>query len=448
MLYSIVPIEGILYGILLLPFIYLLIRYYEITFALFISAGAYKSDPRLSFLPEFLDITIMFGSLSLIGVILQSMLKKIIFIIPPKKLFLPYLIIALLGITSLFYTLAPIYGVDKLLRFLTITSLSLYLPLFIFQEIKKFKSFFFVIIVLSFLMTLDIVSGGVKPGEYRTYEVFGSDYLTTGEIIGFAIIIVIFYFFMNTHSKCFKFIFLSLLPFLLWGLLILAGRGPIIALACSILSIPICLVILSLKSSTTPLAHIKTRLKLLIPVFILVFFGIVVAIIFSEYFSTTFNRFSLAKDLSTTNRIEYFKKAIISLYNVPELITGLGIGGFSVFYGGIDLKRGVYPHNIFLEIGSELGIFGMISIVLLIFWSLCFSISSIKKVRSVDLSLSITLFALLVYSVVNASKSGDINDNRLLFMIIGLNYGFGNIIENKRNSLSVAYESRKYIQSL
>lgn len=437
-----ISIENILLGFLLLPFIYLLIRYPEITFALFISAGTYKGDPRLSFLPEFLDLTIMFGSFSLIGVILKIMFKKTKFVIPSKKILIPYLIIVLIGTISLSYTTAPIYGMNKLLRFLTITSLCLYLPFFIFQEIKPFKSFFLVIIVLAILMVLDIISGGVTPGEFKTYEVFGSDYLTTGEIIGFAVIIVFYYFFLNAHSKLFKFIYLSLLPLLIWGLLIIAGRGPIIALAFSVLSIPICFGILTLtiKSSSMFLARIKVNLKLLVPVFILFSFGTVVAIVFSEYFSTTFHRFSLAKDLSTTGRIELFKKALVAISSFPEFITGLGIGGFSVFYAGIDYQSGVYPHNIFLEIGSEFGIFGLISIVLLIFWSLNCIISSIKKAQSDELSLSITLFALLVYMVVNASKSGDINHNRILFVSIGLIYAFENIIINKKHSLCASYE--------
>lgn len=135
--------ENILFGLVLLPFIYFLIKYPEITFALFISAGAYKGDPRLSFLPEFLDLTVIFGSFSLIGVVLKIMAKKARFIIPSKKVLIPYIIIALLGIISLFYTRAPMYGTDKLLRFLTITSLSLFLPLFLFQKEFYIKRFFF-----------------------------------------------------------------------------------------------------------------------------------------------------------------------------------------------------------------------------------------------------------------------------------------------------------------
>lgn len=427
MLDSVIPIETILYGLLLLPFIYFLIKYPEITFGLFISAGAYKADPRLSFLPEFLDLTVIFGSFSLIGVILKIMLKKTRFIVPPKKLLIPYLIIALLGIISLFYTPAPIYGTDKLLRFLTITSLSLFLPSFLFQKEFYIKKFFWVLIILSILMIIDIMSGGLNPGEIGFHTVFGSNYLAVGRNVGTALIIILFYFLLIVQNKIMKLVCLCLIPFMMFGILISGGRGPLVSLGGSILIVIIYITVTFFKKFVIDSTFIsKNNFKILGVIVSLIIITAGLFVTYSDYFLTVYRRLALLQEGggdSALERASRFKSALAAMLTFPEILTGLGIGGFSAFYLGIDAKRGAYPHNIFLELGSELGILGLIAIILFIYWGFSNVLSSLKvavAIQSNKIFLSITLLALLVFMVINSSVSGDINDNRFLFTWIGL----------------------------
>jgi hypothetical protein len=53
-------------------FLYLLIRYPEISFALFLIAGVYKADPRLAFIQNYFDLTLSFGFLTIIGLIFRK----------------------------------------------------------------------------------------------------------------------------------------------------------------------------------------------------------------------------------------------------------------------------------------------------------------------------------------------------------------------------------------
>lgn len=77
-------------------------KYSEIFFALYLTAGVYKADPRLSFLPKFLDLTVFFESLTILGVLYSILKKKVKRIFFPKRVLLPYIFLVFLGIFSLF----------------------------------------------------------------------------------------------------------------------------------------------------------------------------------------------------------------------------------------------------------------------------------------------------------------------------------------------------------
>lgn len=170
----------------------------------------------------------------------------------------------------------------------------------------------------------------------------------------------------------------------------------------------------------------KTDFKILGMIVGLIIITIGLLVIYSDYFVTVYYRMRLLEEgggNSALERARRFRVAIETMLTFPHFLTGLGIGGFSVYYAGIDDWRGAYPHNIFLELGSELGILGLIAIVLFIYWSFSAVLSFLKESKAIQSNrvyLGITLFALLVFMVINSSVSGDINDNRFLFTWMGL----------------------------
>lgn len=414
--------------------IYATVRFPEVLFALFLTAGAYKADPRLSFLGSFFDITVMLAILSMAGASYGLITKRLKIIKPPKSVTIPYLIIAALGIISLAYTSAPIYGTDKLLRFLTLTSLALFLPFVIFRDNRAVKRFFIVILLLALFMIVDVIGGGLTPGEFGFHSAFGSNYLAMGVILGSASIIVMFYFSMRTESKFMKIIYICLSPMILFGMLISGGRGPLFALIVSCLLVFVYMIFAYVKNILTFSKSDKKTAIILIPVIVLAIIGFVIVVNFPGYFYTLNNRISMAELTeggSATGRMDRFKSAIEIMTDFPTALTGVGIGGFTVFYAGVDNQRGDYPHNIFLEFGSELGILGLCAIIMLIFLALFTSLFFIKKTDTNGKLLSLTLLTLLIFTLVNANVSGDINDNRMLFMWIGLIYASKDIVNAK-----------------
>src|SRR5205807_1750029 len=63
-----------------------------------------------------------------------------------------------------------------------------------------------------------------------------------------------------------------------------------------------------------------------------------------------------ASGLSSNGRSDIWAVAITTFSH--HLVLGLGTGGFASLLGGLN-----YPHNIFLEMASELGLLGLIALL-------------------------------------------------------------------------------------
>jgi len=134
-----IPIISLL-GLIII--VYFLFKYPEMTFGLFLVAGIYKGFiESILIFPKFFDITVFFGLIIGISIIFNILKSKKI----PKissKFFIPYFILVILMLGSLLYTKAPIYGKDKFLRFVTITTSASFAPLFLFKGKKNLERFF------------------------------------------------------------------------------------------------------------------------------------------------------------------------------------------------------------------------------------------------------------------------------------------------------------------
>ncbi|MGB4687741.1 MAG: hypothetical protein WBH25_02925, partial [Coprothermobacter proteolyticus] len=87
----------------------LIVNYPEIAFALFLTAGVYKADPRFSAVQQVIDLTVLFAILSLLGVFYGVFIsKRIRLITPPLSMLLPYVGLFVLSAISLIYTLSPL----------------------------------------------------------------------------------------------------------------------------------------------------------------------------------------------------------------------------------------------------------------------------------------------------------------------------------------------------
>ena len=411
---------------LAIPLAYLLVvKFPEVSFALFLSAGFYKGDPRLEFLPQFLDLTVLFGLLSVAGIFYALIKKRESLNFPPKKVFLSYSLLTLLALISLSYTSASIYGTEKFLRFITLTSLAFLLPFSLFRTAESIKRFFAIFILLAGAMLLDLLLQGISPVDFYFRTAFGSNYLALARIQGIAFIFVFFYFLMSSKSPAIKLFNLALIFPLLFGIYISGGRAPALAMSVTLVVTMVLVFLASFgRQHRVSQALVKRDFKIIGSILLIIFLGISLLAYFSDYFGTFLHRTLLLMERgeeSGMERVDMYTQALRIFLSFPNFLSGTGIGGFTVQYASFDDKRGLYPHNIFLEMAAELGFLGLLAIFLLIFWSFKDGFSLFKrKQESSSTYLSLTLLALFIFLLLNSLVSGDINDNRILFTSMAL----------------------------
>ena len=386
----------------------------EALLALFINAGELKNSPLFQ-LP-FVDLTVFLGILTAFGIIWGIRQKRLKFTIPPLKMYLPFLLICLISAISVMYTTAPAYGLDKLLKFAALTGLAFFGSFYLLADNKRLRNFMIVYIIYALVLVIDVLQQSPMPGQ-DVISSLSSNYLTTGAIMAEAFMMVFLYFFLIDKSSFRRGVYLlAFSPTVLYVLMLSGGRGPFLAL------------ILTLVLTLVLAGHPDSR-KRSVRFWIIVVLAAGAMYLIYDYqnFTRMTSRMMMLDEgggRSAMERIYMAKAALEAMGTMPYFFTGLGIGGFSLYYHGLDELGGMYlyPHNILLELGSEIGIFGLISIILLLYWSFGKAYSLVKKSIGNNYYIAVTVLSIFLFTLINALKSGDINDHRLLFTVIGAIY--------------------------
>lgn len=384
---------------------------FETSVVLFLFAGQYKADPRFSWFP--VDLTLFWFLVSLVLGIRIFLRSKIS--IQKRgliKVLFAALFIAYAGITLL-WSPSQNYGFQKLaflgtLSFWSITSSALVIS----SSATRVKRLFKLLLLFSLWFSGEalayILSSNGASGQF--VEVLGGNYIGVSRVIGVGLLISLFGL-VYTKKTNLKIFLMSLLLVMFFLLLSVGGRGPLIACLMAALSI------LPWNISVYGLTGIYFK-KRILPLCILAFLGVVGIgfLIVSGYLTTTISRilvlFDAGMGKSASTRLQYYASAVDQWINHP--IFGNGLGSWPVLYGSGDVRG--YPHNLFLEIFSEMGIVGVTLFCLLLLSSFYFFASNKFLL---DNELSVLMFMILIYALINSMISGDLADNRFLFFSIG-----------------------------
>ena len=251
--------------------------------------------------------------------------------------------------------------------------------------------------------------------------VLGSNYLALGRITGISILIILFYFIIRHHITKKTLLWLTLLILNLAGLFYSGGRGPIVALLLTIIFI----LFISFNFK-----RVSINKYMLFGFLIIMLLTSIAFLFLHQITQTSLIRFKVMLTQATSGtltRLTMYTKAIEALRFYP--LSGVGIGGFSMFAYGTDSR--LYPHNIFLEIGAESGLLGFSLFLCLVGFCLFYLMSLRKKYNREKYFLTTTILALFIFMLLKSLVSGDINDNRLLFVWIGVTYTLKNIFKDK-----------------
>lgn len=249
-------------------------------------------------------------------------------------------------VLSILWTSNPSYAAYKIQLFLVkalLPGLAIYFSYQIFRSFSWkpviMNGLFYVIVTLLLGQTSSYIGRRTLVGTNPIW------------IARSSLIFVTVVFFYKNSNKLKRFILA--IPGLIAGYLA-QSKGPVVGILSSFLYLRIS-INLNTKYSDTK-TKVFSVLKIVFIILIIVIPTIIVinasGIIEGSRFAIFFDYKKLFSELSFLDRVVRYMKAVTLFLNNPFF--GTGLGGFSI------LDQRDYPHNIILEIGSELGLIGLI----------------------------------------------------------------------------------------
>ncbi|CCG46759.1 putative polysaccharide polymerase [Halobacillus halophilus DSM 2266] len=381
------------------------------------------------------DLTLIFMVLSIVAAIKVTFKNKGV----PKKIVLPailYSFLCLIMLISLFYTPSSSYAITKTLKFMFLTGWSFFGGFLVIrnrQSLRKFlKSFAGITILVSGIVIWNYYNSPVQE-ELNRLGVDGGSVLGLAKMTAMGSIIVLILYFYGAAKKRVRFFLTGVLGLLLIALLLTGSRMALIAFVLTLFFIAI----LSIKFSINDIKIKKSVFKF-IPLIPLALVGLIPlyrngtidTLLMRMQF--LFNEQGAANSIS--ERINRYNTSIHMFEN--DIFKGGGIGSFAIKYSGLDERH--YPHNMFLEFMSELGIFGIATFLTLLIAAVWCVISTIRTQVIAPEQISVIL--LLVFQLFNVNTTGDFNDNRIFFAFLGLTFMIG--------SYKMIDKSNDYMESI
>jgi O-antigen ligase len=370
-------------------------------YILFVYSGMIK------WLPFPIDPTFVLGFLACL-IIAVSYLSRI----PVKNKYVFIILIFLISfflycIISTAYSPSQFFWKQKALSII-LSIITLVYPVICFKNEKDFDkvdySFRFLSTTAASIVFLLLITGNLSFITGSRVGVESSnipDYLAVGELLGIGVIIYLY------QSRMIR----ILLAFFIFVMLVTLGaRGPFL------FAIVASTIYFSLKKNQR-----LFNFKSLFILFVLGAMFIVLAQFWSgaELLTDRLSGFSsFSQDESTLERLVAFQFGLNAFVENPVL--GLGLGGFGLY--GYRVDENVYPHNIFIEIGAELGIVGLILFTTGLIYVF---ILAKKQIRHPHIQIYFTLF---LFVFLNYLKSGGLIDARKLFIMIGILVAYANFI--------------------
>lgn len=393
----------------------------EILYVLFLLSGHFKSILNFYSLELPVDLTLLTAVLVLLGTSLKLLQSKFRTNLDSQAVFSIILlsIFSLWIIFKLFDSPSPTYKFEKFVGYCT-NLFAFIIPFLIrsFRVEKVLKAFAYVVFLLTAWFIPNYLS---VMGTPRLYDISGL-YLGLGFTLG--LVFLIYYKKKDLLSPEFRYLRVYILIGIITLMISLGARGPVFFL----------LVLIFIDTMFRAIIYrdlvLKFRLKLkyvLVSISVLLIGILTSAVLIETYGNSGFfslldrsiYRFELLVEAITgqseggksiEDRMTYINFTINELSNnLNVFFFGAGFGSFGINYEGIDHR--LYPHNMFLETWYELGLVGLILLVIF----LVYSIFLRKYHQSQGVALIILFFVFL-----NIMKSSSLSDLRVFFGLISL----------------------------
>lgn len=376
--------------------------YPELALALYVVIGDLKGDERIaSLFPA--DLTLVLGAIIVAGIAFRLIRGGGIVRMPDS--FLLYIALVALMTASLAYT--PVFdaGLEKLGRFLTVTALVIVAPFFVLTTPQALKRF-----LAGFAIAAFVICG------YSLTDLGSSSRLVTpsSNTIGLghiacSLILLIWFAVMPRLSLFKRMMVYPLLAVPAVALIGSGSRGAVIAVLLAVI-----FSLLLYRRLAVDVACFSALGFAAIP-----FLKIPEASF--EYLGTLFNFRNV--DGLLNFRAELLGYGWKLLQQHPLL--GVGIQGFRYYSPNAALYN--WPHNIFLEIGCELGIPAVLLVCTIFGSAIRESLRQIRDDVSPYATLAYVAAALLLAGIVNSLNTGDINSDRSTWLFVSVVFLVGRV---------------------
>ena len=371
---------------------------------------------------EVVDITVIATLiiwLGLVKILLEGNWK---FPSEPTSIVYLFLIFGLLLGISYMYTASPDYGFRKILRFNTFAVTMFISPLLIIKspaDSKRLLSYFyFLLVIIIGIMLLQFVYF-LKWGDFAIVLAYWnrisipganpiqvSRYLAIGAAMMIALLI------RNRPSQSlhyFAILFVILLSIILSG-----SRGPLVSI---IIGSIVYAILYERKHSSRIFGYGILAIGTIITLLLVLPESLTQRFFDISQGSVIMTQQGVRRISTIATRYEFWSMSIQAWFSsITSFFIGLGAGGFSSLFIWRDWHW--YPHNLFFEIIAELGLIGLVIGVLFIIKSYQIINKGIQRGSFTDHSALWVAGTVVMF--IAAQFSGDINDNRILWMFIGI----------------------------
>lgn len=375
-------------------------------FALFVFAGYYKASDLLRFVP--LDLTLLFWALSA-GFCLLALWQ------------LRHLPGTTLAMAAIFLLMAlglhwpadlSAYPVQKELRLYSLTALSAFAPFLLLRGEEERRIFLFAAVLLGLAMAALAALELAMNGTSLRLSVFNTNPILLGRASGFAFLVLCL---LLWQRRIPGWLFLALGGMAGLALLASGSRGPLVAVLGTLaVALP-----LSAHIGCNPL---RSRSTVLVSIA-----GLAAATVYLFWMSTSISTRFLRLLTGEWGDTEVSRWALWRQTADLIAVSPLGVGWghlntwIQVYNDNILLR---HPHNIVLEIAAEAGWAAALVFSLLVIWTLIAAFRrAVGKGAAAPNGLpsdGLLVFAALGYWFGCAFFSGDVNDNRPFWAMLGM----------------------------
>lgn len=396
-----------------------LMAFPEIALAALLMVGTLKGIPQLGNSP--IDLTVALAVVVFIGALANSGKDLLsLRIIYPRAyvVYVPFLAIMLLSLT---YTPNLPGGLDKAGRFLVFSGIAILAPFLVLRTPANLKRFFLTLAVLGFVVAMDSFAG--LGGKERLVSE-GGDTIQLGHDSALAIIVV-WYLLLPRRPLLSRLCLYGIVLALCVAVIGAGSRGPAAGLACCIALSFVLHKQLGIETKTllTDLGFLVLAALMIVPI---------VGIPQSSY--------DYLARLGDPNmhRMLGPREALMAegwRLTMDHPLRGVGLGGFPVVFRDI----GAWPHNMFLEISAEMGVFAVLLFGLLLWLSFREGLRQVGDCDFFNSQLSAMVFAFFTFEFLDIMNTGSINDNRAMWLAIALPFVLRTL--RSRESPAMHYKS-------